>query len=84
MTVAEQVKDRLVSLAPVSLVVHDESHRHLHHAEGKSGAHLRLEIVSAAFSSLSVLARHQLIYQTLGDLNALGIHALAIDAQAPE
>jgi BolA protein len=43
-----------------------------------------VRIVSARFAGLPVRERHRLIYAALGDLVAQGIHALSIDARAPE
>lgn len=71
------------AIAPLALDIADDSHLHRHHAEGGSGAHLRLRIVAAQFEGMPALARHRLIYQTAGDLAQLGIHALAITALAP-
>lgn len=83
MSAAQQVTARLQQLAPVHLAIADDTHLHRHHAEGGSGAHLRLHIVSARFEGLPALRRHRLIYECVGDLPALGLHALAITAQTP-
>ncbi|MEO5624787.1 MAG: BolA family protein [Dokdonella sp.] len=82
----EQIRTSLTSaLAPLELVVEDESHRHAGHAGARDGrGHFRVRIVSAAFSGQAALARHRAIYAALGDLMQTDIHALAIDARAPE
>ena len=82
----EQIRTCLTSaLAPVELVVEDESHRHAGHAGARDGrGHFRVRIVSAAFRGQAALARHRAVYAALGDLMQTDIHALAIDARAPE
>ncbi len=73
------------ALAPLELVVEDESHRHAGHAGARDGrGHFRVRIVSAAFRGQAALARHRAVYAALGDLMQTDIHALAIDARAPE
>lgn len=83
MSAAQKIEACLQALAPLALTIEDDSHLHRHHREGGSGAHIRLRIVSAQFTGLAPLARHRLVYQTVGDLSALNIHALAISAQTP-
>lgn len=64
---------------PELLVVIDESHHHIGHPGAQSGAsHFALEIVAAQFESLSLIKRHQLIYEVLKDLIPQEIHALKI------
>ncbi len=71
------------SLAPESLAVHDDSHLHVGHAGAREGRHFSIEITCARFEGLSRVARHRLVYDSLHALMPRGIHALAIDAQAP-
>ncbi|MFN3702007.1 BolA family protein [Thermomonas sp.] len=72
------------ALTPVSLEVHDDSHRHAGHAGARGGqGHFRVDIVSAAFAGKPLLARHRLIYAALGEMMQTDIHALAIRAKAP-
>jgi BolA protein len=82
----ERIRNELTSaLAPVELDIEDESHRHAGHAGARDGrGHFRVRIVSAAFEGKSALARHRAVYAALGDLMQTDIHALAIDARAPE
>ncbi|MCH9758733.1 MAG: BolA family transcriptional regulator [Proteobacteria bacterium] len=83
MSIVEKVESLLQALEPTVLKIADDSHYHAEHAEGKSGAHLRLRIVSEQFNGLLPLARHRLIYQAVGDFSLVGIHALAITALTP-
>lgn len=70
---------------PEALEIVDESHRHVGHAGARSGAgHFRLRIVAGEFAGLPQLKRHRLIYAALGALMPDEIHALAIEALAPE
>ena len=73
------------ALAPVSLEVHDDSHRHAGHAGARDGrGHFGVRVVSGAFAGKPPLARHRLVYAALGELMATDIHALQIDALTPE
>lgn len=86
MSVDASIRERLVALAPRRIELVDESEKHRGHAGWKEGGgtHWRLAIVAAAFAGKSTVARHRLIYQALGDLMENPIHALSIDARAPE
>jgi len=79
----DKIRQRLVAaLAPTELDVLDEGHKHAGHAnEGKGHFHVR--IVSAAFAGQLPLKRHRMVYAALDGLMDQGIHALSIDAQAP-
>ena len=72
------------ALAPQSLSVHDDSHQHAGHAGAKEGGHYSVSIVSDRFTGLNRVARHRLVYHSMGELMQNGIHALAIDARAPD
>jgi BolA protein len=72
------------ALQPDFLEVQDDSHLHSGHAGAREGRHYSVRIVSARFAGLSRVARHRLVYDALHTLIPRGIHALAIDAKAPE
>ncbi len=80
---ASQIEAALQVLQPLSLRVEDDSHLHAGHAGAREGRHFSVHIVSGRFTDLSRLARHRLVYDALAALIPQGIHALAIDAQAP-
>jgi BolA protein len=84
MSLANEIRQRLQALAPSTINIEDESAQHAGHAGAKDGGHYRLVIVSDRFQGLNAVARHRLIYQSLGDLMQKGIHALAISAFTPE
>ena len=72
------------ALAPVALAVTDDSHRHVGHAGAREGRHFSVRITSGRFAGLSRVARHRLVYDALQPLIPQGIHALAIQAHAPD
>ena len=74
----------LASLSPTVLNIQDESHKHAGHAGAQDGrGHFKLLIVSEQFTGLSMLKRHQLVYQALAELLKTDIHALSIQAKTP-
>ncbi len=86
MRMQERIEARLqAALAPQSLEVVDESHRHAGHAGARPGGetHYRVAVVAPAFAGKSRVQRHRLVYEALGAEIADGVHALAIDARAP-
>ena len=85
MSVADEIRARLSTLAPERLELEDESERHHGHAGWREGGntHWRLTIVSAAFAGKNTVARHRMVYAALGELMQHPIHALAITARAP-
>ena len=46
--------------------------------------HFEARVVAPQFTGLRSLARHQLVYRTLGPLVGREIHALSIEALTPE
>ena len=86
MSLATEIKERLAALEPLELELTDESESHRGHAGYRDGGgtHWRLAIVSPRFAGQSVVARHRMVYQALGNLMQNPIHAIAITARAPE
>ena len=84
--VERAMRERLAALAPVALELRDESAQHAGHAGSRpsGGSHWHLAIVSEAFRGKSAVARHRMVYEALGDLMKRDIHALRIEALAPE
>jgi len=81
-----EIKVRLErELSPSHIDIIDESHLHAGHAGAASGAgHFNVTVVSEKFSGQSPVQRHRLVYDAIGDLMQTEIHALGINAQAPE
>ena len=46
--------------------------------QGADGVHFEAAVVSAAFAGKLPLARHRMVYATLGDLMGGAIHALSL------
>jgi BolA protein len=85
MDLAAEIRARLAPLAPESLELIDESGAHVGHEGARGGgSHFRLTVVARCFSGRNKLARHRMIYAALGDLLRRDIHALAINARAPD
>ena len=83
--VAAQLESRLAALAPSRLEIRDDSARHVGHAGAASGAgHFSVTIVSEHFLGLTRLARHRAVLARVGDLIPYPVHALAINAYAPD
>lgn len=84
--VEKAMRERLATLSPASVDLHDESAQHAGHAGARAsgGSHWQLTIVSEAFRGLSAVARHRMVYEALGDLMKQEVHALRIEALAPE
>lgn len=84
-------KDRITTalasaLSPQSLDVIDESHLHKghmgHRPEGET--HFRVKITAEAFRGKSRVDIHRTVNSILADELAAGVHALAIQAKAPD
>jgi len=71
-------------LQPALIEIRDDSAAHAGHAGARQGGHYHLRIVAAAFSGLPLVRRHRLVQDALAPLYATAIHALSLDARAPE
>ncbi len=84
MTAAEIEALLRAALLPTHIEVDDDSHLHAGHAGAREGRHFTVRLSSARFNGLSRVARHRLVYDSLGPLAAQGVHALAIVAKASD
>jgi len=86
MATEQAIRSRLAALHPTEVQLVDESEEHLGHAGHRpgGGSHWQLTIVSEAFRGQNSVARHRMVYEALGDLMKQDIHALKIEAFAPE
>jgi BolA protein len=88
MTAAERVeKIRQVltaRLAPVELVIQDDSAAHAGHAGAREGGHFSVLVVSEQFAGRTRMQRHQLVYAAVAELMRTDIHALRIQARTPQ
>ena len=78
------ITQRLQALEPATLEISDDSAMHAGHQGNGGGGHFNLKITSSHFSGKSQIIRHRLIYQILTDLIPKQIHALSIQALAPD
>ncbi len=83
--ITDLIKQKLtIALNPKLLEVIDNSAAHAGHAGAqKGGGHYHLTLVSDNFEGKSLVQRHQLIYQALGEMMKQDIHALGINALTP-
>ena len=80
-----ELRERLSTLSPVVLEVHDDGAEHVGHAGAAGGAgHFSVLVVSVAFAGMSRLERHQQVYRRVADLVPHRVHALSIKALAPD
>ena len=80
----DEIRERLSDLEPVSIDIRDDSALHAGHEGAKGGGgHYHVRIVSERFAGMNTLARHRMVYDTVGDMMKREIHALAIEAKTP-
>lgn len=93
--VASAIRTKLqAGFSPLSLEVIDESRKHAGHAHvvnrpGGAGAasgetHFKVKVVSRAFKGKSRIERHRAINALLAHELEAGVHALSIEAKAPD
>ncbi|MDB5544699.1 MAG: BolA family transcriptional regulator [Hyphomicrobiales bacterium] len=86
-TIAAKIED---ALKPAALDVIDESAQHaghMHHPGGvepRGETHFRIKVVSSAFVGKTRLERHRIINALVEAELKDGVHALAIEARAPD
>ncbi|MGR8930514.1 MAG: BolA family protein [Gammaproteobacteria bacterium] len=71
------------ALKPELIEIVDHSAAHAGHAGNKGGGHFNVTIVARQFEGKSLVQRHQMVYQALGDMMKEEIHALGINALTP-
>lgn len=73
-----------MTLDPIVLDIHDESHLHAGHAGNPGGAsHFRVRIEADCFAGKRTVAQHRLVYDLVLDLMPFPIHALALQTSVP-
>lgn len=79
------IRERLLDgLDAHSVDVRDDSHKHIGHEGAKDGrGHFSVSVVAEAFESKSLVQRHRMVYDAVGDLMETDIHALSIEARTP-
>ena len=82
MNVKHDIEQKLRVLAPLHLVVENESDRHA--VPPNSETHFKVTLVAACFLGVSAVKRHQQVYQLLQAELTGGVHALALHLYAPD
>jgi len=77
----KMISDRLMILNPKDLDIIDEGHLHIGHEGAKKGGHFKVIVVSDQFKYKTLLERHRLVYDAMGELMETEIHALSITAK---
>lgn len=82
---AARMRSHLSVLTPDALEISDDSADHAGHSGAAAGGgHFHLTIVSRNFAGKNRIERHRMIYAALKPLMLHEIHALAINAHAPD
>lgn len=80
----ERIRQVLTArLAPVELLIRDDSAAHAGHAGAREGGHFSVLVVSDQFEGRTRMQRHQLVYEAVAELMRTDIHALSIRARTP-
>jgi BolA protein len=73
------------ALEPVALEIRDDSAMHVGHAGARGGAgHYTVSVTAGAFKGLGRLQRHRLVYDAIAEMMPQEVHALSINATAPD
>lgn len=87
MSAEKRLREKLmIALEPTRLDIVNESELHAGHrsSPGTGESHFRILIVSPMFAGVSRVGRHRMVNDVIADeLNAGGIHALALSTYAP-
>lgn len=82
MSIYKTIKEKITKdLNPEHLEIIDESHKHL---GNRKESHFKLIIVSEFFKDVSLVKRHQMLYQLLDLEIKQKIHALSLKIYTPE
>ena len=77
------MKEHIIDLIKNNISIHhihidDNRKNHTHHIEYAGGGHYKAIIVSDDFKDLTLLKRHQKVYEILGELIKNEIHAFSM------
>ena len=79
MEIKKEIKKRLdEKLALIHFEIKDFTGRHLNHKLHEGGFHLETTIVSDNFADKSLIERHRIVYDAMGELMKHEIHALSM------
>ena len=78
-SIEDEIKNRLSKkMDLIHFEMKDFTGRHLNHKTHEGGFHLEAIIVSNDFQDLTLIKRHQKVYDAIGDLMKHEIHALSM------
>lgn len=82
----ERMRTRLSDALQTSdIEIADEGHKHIGHVGASTGlGHFAVRIRSPRFAGQSMLERHRMVYEALGDMMQTDIHAVSIRALADD
>ena len=79
MEIKNEIKKRLEEkLDLIHFEIKDFTGRHLNHKLHEGGFHLETTIVSNSFTDKSLIERHRIVYDAMGELMKHEIHALSM------
>ncbi len=79
MEIKKEIKKRLKKrLDLIHFEIKDFTGRHLNHKLHEGGFHLETTIVSDNFTDKTLIERHRLVYDAMGELMKHEIHALSM------
>lgn len=81
MSMQQQIQQKLRTFDPVHLEVINESN--MHSVPPGSETHFKVVLVSSQLDGKRQVARHQMVYRTLANELASGVHALALHTYTP-
>tara|TARA_B100000941_G_C28453454_1_gene526451 strand:+ start:772 stop:1044 length:273 start_codon:yes stop_codon:yes gene_type:complete len=85
MVIEKEIKTRLQNNMDLEhFEVKDFTGRHLKHKLHEGGFHLEAIIVSTNFKDKSLIERHRLVYESVGNLMQNEIHALSMKTLTPD
>ena len=79
MAIEKEIKKRLdEKLSLHHFEIKDFTGRHMNHKLHEGGFHLEAVIVSDTFEGISLVDRHKIVYEAMGELMKHEIHALSM------
>ncbi len=85
MEIKKEIKKRLEEkLNLIHFEIKDFTGRHLNHKLHEGGFHLETTIVSNDFTDKTLIERHRLVYDAMGELMKHEIHALSMKTLTKE
>ena len=68
----------------IKIDIIDNSYKHINHKKDTHGGHFTVLIVSDDFKARTLIDRHKMIYEILGKLMKVEIHALSMQTLTEE